>query len=256
MLALVLLLGATPEATDPTVLIPAGRFRMGDADMPDARPVREVAVSAFRIDRSEVSVAAFERFASGPGWGDDGCWSKEGRSWREAHPTGAGATARASGRSADHPVVAVSWYEAEAFCVCAGGHLPTEAQWERAACGVDPRPAPPAQESGVAWWYEEGKYGNLPGVYTHPVQNSSPKNVFGLSDMYGNVWEWTRDAYRADGYAHAGAADPVGTGPSPWRPVRGGSYMNLPSYAGCAHREPVRPDEPRLTVGFRCVYAP
>lgn len=253
MLVLVLLLGA---ALDATVVIPAGTFRMGDADMPDARPVREVRLSAFRIDRTEVSLADYEAFATGPGWTDARCWSPEGASWRAEHPTGAGPTARASGRTGDHPVVAVSYWEAEAYCVCRGGALPTEAQWERAACGVEPRPAPLSQDSGVAWWYDEGKYGNLPGVYTHPVVNTSPANVFGLSDMFGNVWEWTRDTYRSDGYVAAGVDDPVATTNSPWRSVRGGSYMNLPSYAGCSHREPVRPGEPRLTVGFRCVYAP
>lgn len=250
---LALLLGLAPEGT---VLIPAGSFAMGDADMPDARPVREVRLSAFRIDTTEVSLARYEAFAAGPGWTDARCWSEAGAAWRAAHPVGMGPTARAAGRSAEHPVVAVSYWEAEAFCACAGGALPTEAQWERAACGVEPRPAPPADDSGVAWWHDEGKYGSLPGVHTHPVVNDSPKNVFGLSDIYGNVWEWTRDRYRADGYAGAGTVDPVATPDTPWHTVRGGSYMNLPSYAGCAHREPVRPDEPRLTVGFRCVYAP
>jgi formylglycine-generating enzyme required for sulfatase activity len=247
-----LLLAMAPEAT---VLIPTGRFRMGDADMPDAGPVREVSVSAFRIDTTEVSIAAYEAFAAGAGWSDDACWSAEGRAWRAEHPVGAGKTARASGRSADHPVVAVSWYEAEAFCACRGGALPTEAQWERAACGVEPRPAAPAEGSGVRW-FEEGKHGWLGEVHTHPVNNDAPKNVFGLSDMVGNVWEWTRDSYRGDGYGRLGNEDPVGTEASLWRSARGGSYMNLPSYAGCSHREPMRPEEPRLTTGFRCVYTP
>ena len=251
MLALWLLIASMPDAA---VSIPAGQFAMGAADMPDARPVRDVEVSAFRIDRTEVSIAEYEAFAAGPGWNTDECWSEGGRAWRATHGNGAGPTARASGRAADHPVVAVTCWEAEAFCGCRGGELPTEAQWERAACGVDPRPAPPADDSGVAWWFEEGKHGNLPGVFTHPVVNTSPVNVFGLSDLVGNVWEWTRDTYRADGYAGLPAKDPVSTVPTPWRTVRGGSYMNLPSYAGCSHREPVRPDEPRLTVGVRCVY--
>lgn len=246
-----LLLALTPEAT---VVLPTGTFRLGDEDMPDARPVKRVQLSEFRIDRSEASLASFQAFAMGPAWSDDRFWSSEGRLWRAAHPTGAGPTARASGRATDHPVVAVTFYEAEAYCASAGGALPTEAQWERAACGVEPRPAPPADGSGVAWWFEEGKHGNLEGVATHATTAASPPNVFGVLDMYGNVWEWTRDTYRADGYASLEPVDPVSTVASPWRTVRGGSYMNLPSYARCSHREPVRPEEPRLTVGFRCVY--
>ena len=251
MLALWLLIASMPDAA---VSIPSGHFAMGAADVPDARPVRDVEVSAFRIDRTEVSIGEFESFATGTGWDADTCWSEGGLAWRATHTNGAGPTARASGRAGDHPVVAVTFWEAEAFCACRGGKLPTEAQWERAACGVAPRPAPPADDSGVAWWFEEGKHGSLPGVFTHPVVNTSPLNVFGLSDMVGNVWEWTRDTYRADGYARLSAKDPVAAERSPWRTVRGGSYMNLPSYAGCSHREPVRPEEPRLTVGVRCVY--
>ena len=245
------LLALTPETT---VALPAGSFRLGDEDMPDARPVKRVQLSAFRIDRAEVSIAKFNEFFSGTAWSEDRFWSPEGRLWRNAHPTGAGPTARASGRATDHPVVAVTFYEAEAYCAFAGGMLPTEAQWERAACGEEPRPPRPADDSGVAWWFEEGKHGNLAGVSTHPTTAPSPPHAFGLLDIYGNVWEWTRDTYRADGYARLGDTDPVSTVASPWRTVRGGSYMNLPSYAGCAHREPVRPEEPRITVGIRCVY--
>ena len=251
MVALLLLLALVPA---PTVRIPAGSFTMGDADMPDARPARTVQVSAFGIDQSEVSIAAYEAFAVGNGGASESCWSAEGAAWRRAHPVGAGPTARAAGRHPSHPVVAVSYWEAEAYCACAGGALPTEAQWERAACGVEPRPAPPAKESGVAWWYEEGKHGSLPGVFTHATTAASPAGVFGLVDMFGNVWEWTRDTYRPDAYARLPTKDPVDTEASRWTTVRGGSYMNLPSYAGCSHREPVRRDEPRLTVGFRCVY--
>ncbi len=253
MVALLLFLAFTPHSA---VSIAEGTFTMGDADLPDARPARAVQVSAFRIDRTEVSVAAFEQFVGGAGWGDDRCWSTEGARWRKEHPTGAGPTARAAGRTGDHPVVAVSFWEAEAYCGCAGGALPTEAQWERAACGVDPRPPPLADDSGVAWWYEEGKHGSLPGVFTHATTAASPPNLFGLQDIFGNVWEWTRDTYRPDAYGRLPPTDPVDVVPSTWTTVRGGSYMNLPSYAGCAHREPVRRGEPRLTVGFRCVYPP
>lgn len=248
MCAIVLLLALAPETA---VRIPEGSFPMGDADMPDTRPVRPVTVSAFAIDRAEVSIDAFEAFVKSD---NARCWSTDGTAWRKSHPNGAGPLARAAGRAGDHPVVAVSYWEAEAYCSCAGGSLPTEAQWERAACGVEPRPAPPAENSGVGWWYEHGKYGNLPGVDTHATTAASPPNHFGLVDIFGNVWEWTRDTYRADAYARLPANDPVDTQTSLWNSVRGGSYMNLPSYAGCAHREPVRRDEPRLTVGFRCVY--
>ncbi len=252
VLPLILLLGASG---DDRAHIPAGRFSMGKAGLADAPPT-EVEVSAFRVDRREVSIADFEAFAAGSGWSSDTCWSRGGRAWRDAHPRGTGALARASGRPGNHPVVAVSFWEAEAYCACAGGALPTEAQWERAACGFEPRPPPP-EHADDARVYDAGKYADLTGVRTRAVDDRASKaNAWGLVDTLGNVWEWTRDPYRYDSYLGFTGVDPVGNDETPWRTVRGGSYMNLLSYAECSHREPVRPDDVRLTIGFRCVYAP
>lgn len=230
---------------------------MGDDALPDA-PRREVTVSAFTMDRSEVSVGAFEQFAAGPGWTDDRCWSPDGRVWRDAHPQGAGPTSRASFRDAGHPVVAVTFWEAEAYCACSGGSLPTEAQWERAACGTNPSPEPPPTTPDDTRSLDgEGALAQISGVRTGPTTAAGQHpNMLGLLHMYGNVWEWTRDAYHATGYQRLGPIDPVGTDGTPWRTLRGGSYMSRLAEVTCTHREPARPDEPRLTVGFRCVYPP
>ncbi len=137
------------------VLLPAGRFAAGAAGLPDNAP-HHVVLEAFFLDRTEVSVAAFEDFAR-QGWRDPALWSAEGLAWREAHPDGAGAANRQAGRPSDHPVVAVSFYEAEAYCRWMGGRLPTEAEWERAACGGEGGPYPWGDDATVAAaWYDGG----------------------------------------------------------------------------------------------------
>ncbi len=236
--------------------IPAGSFEQGGSGSPDTQPQRQVTLSAYQIDTSEISIAAFERFVA-QGWQDDAWWSPAGLAWRSEHPSDAGAELRSSGREPDHPVVAVTWYEAHAYCRWAGGRLPTEAEWERAACGPQGARFPWGEDepAGPAW-FAAGKYAAVEGVETQPVgvQATELISPAGLLHAAGNVWEWTADSYRADAYQGGAAQDPVELEGSPWKVLRGGSYMNLPSYCSCKHREPARPDQVRLTAGFRCAY--
>lgn len=128
------------------VLIPASTFRMGFAHgHPDEQAIHEVALSAYRIDRHEVTNDQFAAFVAatghltqaeteGAGW----CYLKDesdfrfvaGASWR--HPQGPGSTIE---DRMDHPVVLVSWNDAAAYARWAGKRLPTEAEWEFAARG-------------------------------------------------------------------------------------------------------------------------
>jgi sulfatase modifying factor 1 len=253
MLLLVGLVLAAP------VSVPEGSFRQGGGRAPDERPVRQVTLSAYRIDTTEVSVADYEAFVAAGGYRDARWWSAAARDWLEARPDGAGSALRASGRTGDHPVVAVTWYEADAYCRWKGGSLPTEAQWEHAACGDGGRRYPWGDgEDFGAVWYKDGKFGQVTSVATQPVarQDTALASPFGLLHTAGNVWEWTADAYEAEWYAEAPARDPRNDADRPWKTLRGGSYMNLPSYCSCTHREPAPPDDVRLTAGFRCAYPP
>ena len=238
--------------------VPAGTTVQGQAGLPDAPP-REVTLSAFRIDRTEVSVADFEAFVAAGGFTTPSLWSEEGQAWLASHPEGAGAEQRAAGREGTHPVVAVTWFEAEAYCRWRGGSLPTEAQWERATCGDGERRFPwgEGEEEVDVAWYSGGKFGHLESIRTVPVEEAGEGTAgpFGLVHGVGNVWEWTADGYHRESWAEGAAAtDPVGRSDTPWRTLRGGSYMNLPSYCTCAHREPARPDRVAFTTGFRCAY--
>ena len=203
-------------------------LRPGDAEQP-----------SYRMDRTEVSIGDFERFVSSGAYGTRENWSEEGWTWARAHEGGAGPERRASGRTPDHPVVAVSYFEAEAYCRSQGGSLPTEAQWERAVCaGGQDYPWGDDQSVDVAW-FAGGKYGAIHGVETRPVasQSAALASPSGLLHGAGNVWEWT-----------------AGTTASGHATLRGGSFMNLPSYCTCQHREPTLATEARLSVGFRCSY--
>jgi len=136
--------------------------------------------------------------------------------------------------------------------------LPTEAQWERAACPSNGSNFPWGNSEKIAAaWYSGGKYGHLQSVLTKAA-NQAPRNqqtAAGLTHTVGNVWEWTADWFHSDSYKNPSLVDPKGPSTGTWKSLRGGSFMNLPSYCTCTHREPARPDRVAFTVGFRCAYS-
>ena len=206
------------------------------------QPAGPLPATAFALDTTEVSIGSFEAFVA-EGWPLDQHWSPDGLAWRRAHPTGAGAAHRRAGRTDEHPVVAVTFYEAEAYCSWRAGRLPTELEWERAAkSGACQRYPWGNDEDRAAQWYAGDKHGQIHSVNTRPVDDSEPgtDSQQGIRHLAGNVWEWTASVYsdRSD----------------VWRTLRGGSFLNLPSYATAFHREPARPTRVAYTTGFRCAY--
>ncbi len=252
-------LGDAPEPAEATVLIPAGSFTMGGGEVPDQQPERTVVLSAYRIDRFEVSLAQFEAFAAGPAEQREH-WSDDGWAWHQARPQGAGAPARRQDRGDDHPVLATAWYEAQAYCSWQGGRLPSEAEWERAARGEDQRRFPWGgdERDGVAWFLKERRQELVSRTTTLPVreQDTALASPFGLLHMAGNAQEWTADTYHRAAYSQLPERDPLHVADGPWKVLRGGSFQHLASYCTTTHREPARPDEPRPSTGFRCAYTP
>ena len=253
-----LLLFASFLYAQPRASFPAGTFLRGSGRTPDDTPRHEVSLAAFSIDLHEVSIDDFERFVQ-QGWSQDQYWTPEGLTWRKANPKGAGTANRKAGRSNQHPVVAVTWYEASAYCAWRGGSLPTEAQWERAACDNKEQRFPCGESEDIeAVWYSGGKYGHLQSVRTKAVRQAAPeqRTSQGLTHTVGNVWEWTQDWYHRESYTQKESPDPKGPQTGTWKTLRGGSFMNLPSYCSCTHREPATPTRVAFTVGFRCAYSP
>jgi formylglycine-generating enzyme required for sulfatase activity len=147
--------------------------------------------------------------------------------------------------SDEHPAVCVSFAAAESFCRWAGGRLPTEAEWERAARGSDRRLFP----WGADWrpealnWGDDGKTDGH--TLTSPV-GSYPAGASqaGALDLAGNVWEWARRV--------PGPAD---------RPeqasrevIRGGGFAAGPHAMRATKRAIYRPERGYPNVGFRCAY--
>jgi formylglycine-generating enzyme len=285
---------------DGMVAIPAGRYRVGsDEHYPEERPARAVDVAAFHIDATPVTNRAFAAFVAATGWvtvaerlapagsavfamtagpvdlHDASRWWQfaPGASWRT--PAGVGSTL--DGRD-DHPVVHVALADAQAFAAWCGKRLPTEAEWEVAARGG-------LTGAAYAWGEElmpEGRLlanlwtGAFPWYFARAgapgtsAVRSFPTNGYGLSDMIGNVWEWTVSPFAAapaacgcaPGVAPAAAVVPANATPAAASSIpalhmtlKGGSYLCAAEY--CARYRPaarigLTPDTSTAHAGFRC----
>jgi formylglycine-generating enzyme len=302
------------------VWVPGGTFRMGsDEHYAEERPAHEVTVRGFWMDRYPVTNARFARFVEATGFTtfaerrpnpadyphappemlyagslvfaqpagpvdltDAGNWWKyaEGAQWRAPYGRGSSVDVLQ-----DHPVVHVTFADAEAFGTWEGKVLPTEAEWEFAARG--------GLDAAVYAWGDEFQpndrhmantwQGEFPWEQlgldgykrTSPV-SAFPPNAYGIYDMIGNVWEWTTDWYNP-GHARENATpccipvDPRGPKEEtsydpdqpdsriPRRVLKGGSHLCAPNYCQ-RYRPAARYPEPVDTstshVGFRCIVRP
>jgi len=287
---------------------------MGSNDFyPEEQPVHRVRVDEFWIDRFPVTNASFSRFVEATGYvtlaerprtpdssfdanpqtllpgslvfrrtnhrvdpGDfDNLWEYvPGACWN--HPEGPGTDVR--GREY-HPVVHVTYEDADAFAHWMGKGLPTEAEWEYAARGG-------LEGATFAWgdefspggrimantWHGEFPWLNLRREEGTSIVGSYPPNAYGLFDMCGNVWEWTCDSYSSR--HNADVVSPFCASPrprvssgeqdsllaqrcsKPRRVVKGGSYLCAPNYS-LRYRPAARQGElvnaSSSHVGFRCI---
>ena len=231
-----------PAVDESRVRVPAGSFLMGsEKGAADERPVHRVSGSPFAMDRYEVTNARFLACV---------------RAGACAAPSLPGSKTRAhyfdDPTFADYPVIFVSWAQAQAFCAFAGGRLPTEAEWERAAAGSDgPRTYPwgdsPPDCSKANF---AGCVGDTDRVGRR-VAGQSPYHAF---DMAGNVWEWTADWYDADYYRTSPSQDPAGPASGQLKVMRGGCWVSGASSLRTTCRKPELPKSWAPNVGFRCVY--
>ena len=258
-------------------LIPGGDFLMGSPEgsdsFSDERPQRRVTLRAFWIDPYEVTNADYERFVQATGHRPPANPKAAFTLWENGHPLPS---------SLRHPVVNVSWHDAQAYCRWAGKRLPTEAEWEKAARGTDGRLYPWGNDwnpllansasywagrtvefaSGADWkafWMEGtgakvSRDKGLKGeVLTLPV-GSFPAGTspYGLFDMAGNASEWVQDWFEPYYYLKAPQADPKGPEGVLLKVVRGGSWLKPAKSLRTADRDYGYPDDRPSGTGFRC----
>lgn len=246
-------LPTAPASTDEMVLIPAGEFLMGfDRGQGDERPRHPVYLSAYYLDKYEVSVAQYRACVEA-----GQCTRPYSGEAAYRLPFEGGYTNWDKPDRDHHPVNAVNWDQADQYCRWAGKRLPTEAEWEKAG-GGNGRVYPwgdeqPSCERAVI---DDGGDGcgqdSTWPVGTKPA-GASP---YGVMDLAGNVWEWVDDWYERDYYQRAPPLDPRNTDPGVegLKVLRGGSLadQNTHIYA-LSNRLAYDPWQGfDYTIGFRC----
>ncbi|HSG29475.1 MAG TPA: SUMF1/EgtB/PvdO family nonheme iron enzyme [Candidatus Krumholzibacterium sp.] len=224
--------GEVPEGM---VLIPAGSFIMGRNDSWDRHPAHEVRIDSFYMDEREVTNSQYYRFCVETGRPLPELWGSDRYHCGADYP--------------DHPVVGVTYADANAYAGWSGKRLPTEAEWEFAArgglAGADfPNGGPPAPASA------NFRAGN-PLRGTMPA-GSYPPNGYGLFDMCGNVSEWVRDFYYIDYYGRSPSRNPVCTEEGNLRCIRGGGWHSGMMCASVTSRNGLRSYWVDFCLGFRC----
>jgi formylglycine-generating enzyme required for sulfatase activity len=221
---------AEAAAPDEMVVVPAGEFVYGDDQgEPDERPVRRLALPAFAIDRTEVTVLAYSRcVAAGR------CPALQAAKGAPAEP--------------NLPVVGVSFSDASAYCAFAGKRLPTEAEWEKTARGPDGRRYP----WGDAFDCARGNFGNFSGDgrcaeegapgRPRPVGSyPSGASPYGALDLAGNVWEWVEGRYDFGALSRPEL-----------RVLRGGGCCSMFGLPRASDRLALPGSYRDVDIGFRC----
>jgi formylglycine-generating enzyme len=221
------------------VLVPAGEFYMGaDDDQVAAMPRHPVYLDDYYVDVYEVSQTRYKECLEA-----GGCELTAGTGELMNRPVWD-----------EHPMMDITWYDAQEYCEWRGGNLPTEAQWEKAARGTDERRFPWGNEPVTC---ERARYGECgwmtAPVGTHP-EGASP---YGVEDMAGNAWELIYDWYQQDYYSVSPYENPTGPEePTAYKSERGGAWFYEADLMTAIWRNNLPPTAHYLYVGFRCVINP
>lgn len=227
------------------VQVPSGRFFLGSENLsarlrPEcrdwARPAHVVMLSEYWISKYPITNSQYARFL------DANSGHPKPMYWDTVEYNGL-----------KKPVVGVTWFDAQAYCVWAGLSLPTEAQWEAAARGPEGRIYPWGNDPPTP---ARANFGTNFGRTTDVDLFAASKGPFGTVDQAGNVWEWCLDSWDPDAYK---SRTPVQLDPftepsaSSSRVLRGGSGVYEADYLAAAAREPFKADHNSRFIGFRAV---
>ena len=247
---------ATWKAKGEMVLVPAGEFVMGSDKKTDRLayrseiPQRLVYLDAFEIGKYEVTALEYLKFVLATNRLPQVDWRYDGGNFQEA--------------MANHPIMHVSWYDADAYCQWAGKRLPTEAEWEKAARGVDGRLFPWGKEYAGPTRANFGRTGLSGPVRDRPERlllypsiisvdkYDNAVSLYGLYQTIGNVAEWVSDWYDQEYYKTAPDRNPKGPETGTQKAFRGGGWMDSTTTMRVAMRNGTDPDTKINWMGFRC----
>ncbi len=235
------------------VFVPPGPFLMGSQHGDhDERPIHEVYLDAFYIDRYLVTNAEYARFLNVNGNRLEG-----GKKWLDIHNPLFPRLCKIreeKGRFVphrgfeNHPVVRVTWFGALAYARWVGKRLPTEAEWEKAARGGLIGKAYPWGDAITE------DHANIRGLRATTPAGSYPPNSLGIYDLVANVWQWCSDWYDPEYYSRSPYYSPKGKEQGSHKVLRGGSWFHQESWR-VAMRGADSPDSHHFcfVTGFRCV---
>ena len=254
--------------------IPSGTFMMGCDDFFNARPAHEVFLDSYLMDRFLVTNHQFLKFVEEDGYKNEYFWSEVGwqtlkeQEWNKPRYWGC-----SPWDHPDHPVVGISWFEAEAYCKWAQKSLPTEAQWEKAARGGFWLDGDDSKQSENPFPYRKYSWGNHEAdqngeyfaIYADELrygnQSTAPvgivpkgKSPYRCYDLTGNVWEWCQDWYQRNYYKSSPSSNPPGPVQGEMKILKGGSWCRKGRELHISFRTKDNPQSGGWDLsGFRCV---
>jgi formylglycine-generating enzyme required for sulfatase activity len=242
---------------DNMVLIPEGVFTMGykinnknEWGDTDEEPVHKVFLKSYYIDRLEVSASQFSNFLN--------LNLKKASLYFQ---TGSGVTIKKVGRLYspraglnNYPANRVSWYGADAYCRWVNKRLPTEAEWEKSARGIDGRIFPWGDEFPTNDKVTFRRKFNKIGFKALEMVDSMPngRSPYGVHHMAGNAWEWVSDWYEDIYYEKSPFENPKGPDSGVSKVLRGGNWYYKAYYMRTTYRFNEKPGVFKNWQGFRC----
>ena len=249
-----------------------GTFQMGCSEgdeecTAEEKPQHPITITkGFWIAQTEITVAAYKRYVKATGKS------------MPSEPVLLGRVLNKEWKNEKQPIANVSWEDARDYCTWVEGRLPTDAEWEYAARGGDPKARyGPLEE--IAWYADNSgqqrldstalkaedlkTYGGGRKILNQRLKDNGNgahdvgtkrANAFGLFDMIGNQWEWVNDWHIQTYYQEGPAQDPPGPSEGQVKLTRGASWDDVPQYQRVSfnHKGRVQLKDP--TLGFRCVW--